>query len=95
MPGRPEESGSSLTELLGGRTGFIDAAGPAIAFVAGWALAGGGTSTSAIWWGSGAALVAGVAFGETEIKRRQVPQGHVIKSLELPSILLILGIKAI
>lgn len=63
MPGRPDESGSSLTELLGGRTGFVDASGPAVAFVAAWAIAGGGTSTAAIWWGAGAALVVGVLLG--------------------------------
>ena len=63
MPGRPDESGSSLTDLLGGRTGFVDAAGPAIAFVVGWVLAGRGSSTAAIWWGAGAALAVGVVLG--------------------------------
>jgi hypothetical protein len=66
MPGRPDESGSSLTELLGGRTGLVDAAGPAVAFVAGWALAGRGGSGApevAIWWGAGAALAVGVILG--------------------------------
>lgn len=63
MPGQPEESGSSLTDLLGGRTGLVDAAGPAIAFVAGWAIAGRGSSTTAIWWGAGAALVVGALLG--------------------------------
>jgi hypothetical protein len=63
MPGQRDESGPSLTELLGGRTGFLDAAGPAVAFVAGWALAGRDTSTAAIWWGAGAALMAGVLLG--------------------------------
>jgi len=63
MPGRPDESGSSLTELLGGRTGLVDASGPAVAFVAGWAIAGGGTSIAAIWWGAGAALVVGMLLG--------------------------------
>src|SRR4051812_2833262 len=63
MPGQPDDSGTSLTELLGGRTGVLDAAGPAIAFVAGWALAGHDSSTAAIWWGAGAALVAGVLLG--------------------------------
>lgn len=63
MPGRPEEPGSSLTELLGGRTGIVDAAGPAIAFVAGWGLAGAGSSAAAIWWGAGAALLAGAVLG--------------------------------
>jgi hypothetical protein len=66
MPGRPDESGSSLTELLGGRTGFVDAAGPAVAFVVGWTLAGrggSGDSQVAIWWGAGAALRVGVILG--------------------------------
>lgn len=66
MPGRPDESGSSLTELLGGRTGLVDAAGPAVAFVVGWALAGRGGSgdqQAAIWWGAGAALAVGVILG--------------------------------
>lgn len=71
MSGRPDESGSSLTELLGGRTGFVDAAGPAVAFVVAWSLAGhlsgpdgghGGPIT-AIWWGAGAALLVGVVLG--------------------------------
>jgi hypothetical protein len=63
MPGRADESESSLTELLGGRTGFVDAAGPAVAFVAGWSLAGGGASTTAVRWGAVAAVVVGVLFG--------------------------------
>jgi hypothetical protein len=45
----------------------VDAAGPAVAFVAGWSLAGhravDHASIAAIWWGAGAALLVGIALG--------------------------------
>jgi hypothetical protein len=82
MPGRPDESGSSLTELLGGRTGFMDAAGPAVAFVAGWSLAGHGrpgqASLSAIWWGAGAAVVFGIGIGMFRFSRGKRPAAVVL-----------------
>ncbi|MGI8814406.1 MAG: DUF3159 domain-containing protein [Pseudonocardia sp.] len=62
MAREPDESAPSLTELLGGRTGLLDAAGPAAAFVVGWARSGGDDSRAALWWGAGAAVAAGLAL---------------------------------
>jgi hypothetical protein len=61
----------SLTEVLGGRSGMVDAGGPAAAFVAGWAIGGRSDPTAGLWWGAGAAclLAAGLAV-------RRMRAGH-------------------
>lgn len=52
----------SLTELLGGRTGAVDATVPIVAFVAGWWTAGalGWPGQPVVWGGAAAVLAAGV-----------------------------------
>lgn len=62
-------SAPTLTEVLGGRTGMVDAAGPAMAFVVGWSLGG----AAGLWWGAGAALVVGLLLGGYRLSKGKRP----------------------
>jgi hypothetical protein len=66
----------SLTEVLGGRRGMIDAAFPALAFVAGWGLAG--QTHQALWWGAGAAVLVGAALGAYRLSTGRRPAAVLI-----------------
>ncbi len=59
MAREPDASAPSLTDVLGGRRGILDAAGPAVAFVTGWILGGRADPVAGLWWGVGAAVVVG------------------------------------
>jgi Protein of unknown function (DUF3159) len=76
MASKPDVSGPSLAEILGGRTGALDAGIPAVAFVTAWAVAGavtepGGTAgagdTGSVLWGAGAALLAGLVLAAVRL----------------------------
>ena len=58
VPEQPEQdaSASSLAAVLGGRAGLFDAAGPSMAFVAGWVCGG----RNGLLWGAGAAFAVAV-----------------------------------
>jgi Protein of unknown function (DUF3159) len=81
MTREPEVSGSSLTDVLGGRTGALDAGIPAVAFVTAWAVAGvvvpsgDGSSTAGVLWGAGAAFAAGVVLAGVRLARGRRPAG--------------------
>ncbi|HEX4360172.1 MAG TPA: DUF3159 domain-containing protein [Pseudonocardia sp.] len=81
MTREPDVSGSSLTEVLGGRTGAMDAGIPAVAFVTAWAVAGAvvppddGSATAAVLWGAGAAFAAGVVLAGIRLARGRRPAG--------------------
>jgi hypothetical protein len=81
MPNQPGGSGPTLTQVLGGRTGALDAAIPAVAFVTAWAVAGAiagpapppGTTSNAVIWGAGAALLAGLVLAVVRLARGKRP----------------------
>jgi hypothetical protein len=81
MTREPDVSGSSLTDVLGGRTGALDAGIPAVAFVTAWAVAGAvvpsgdGSSTTAVLCGAGAAFGAGVMLAGVRLARGRRPAG--------------------
>jgi hypothetical protein len=81
MTREPDVSGSSLTDVLGGRTGALDAGIPAVAFVTAWAVAGvvapsgDGSSTAGVLWGAGAAFAAGVVLAGVRLARGRRPAG--------------------
>jgi Protein of unknown function (DUF3159) len=81
MTREPDVSGSSLTDVLGGRTGALDAGIPAVAFVTAWAVAGAvappadGSSTAGVLWGAGAAFAAGVGLAGVRLARGRRPAG--------------------
>jgi hypothetical protein len=64
-----DASAPTLTEILGGRTGMVDAAGPAMAFVVGWSLGG----PAGLRWGAGAALAVGLVLGGYRLSRGKRP----------------------
>jgi hypothetical protein len=81
MTRKPDVSGSSLADVLGGRTGALDAGIPAVAFVTAWAVAGvvvppgDGSSTAGVLWGAGAAFAAGVVLAGVRLARGRRPAG--------------------
>jgi len=81
MTREPDVSGSSLTDVPGGRTGALDAGIPAVAFVTAWAVAGvvapsgDGSSTAGVLWGAGAAFAAGVVLAGVRLARGRRPAG--------------------
>ncbi|HEX4247471.1 MAG TPA: DUF3159 domain-containing protein [Pseudonocardia sp.] len=81
MTREPDVSGSSLTEVLGGRTGAVDAGIPAVAFVTAWAVVGAvvppadGSATAGVLWGAAAAFAAGVVLAGIRLARGRRPAG--------------------
>jgi hypothetical protein len=84
MASKPDVSGPSLTDVLGGRTGALDAGIPAVAFVTAWAAAGAvlssgadqrGSSSAAVLWGAGAAFLAGLVLAGVRLARGKRPAG--------------------
>ena len=65
--------GPSLVQILGGRSGALDASIPPVAFVAGYGIADAAGSASALLWGGGAALAAGAAMGAFRLARGRRP----------------------
>lgn len=81
MTREPEAAASPLAEVLGGRTGALDAGVPAVAFVTGWAIAGAGSttgSTDAVLWGAGAAFAAGIVIAVIRLARGRRPAAVVL-----------------
>ncbi len=60
-------------EVLGGRTGALDASAAPVAFVAGYGIAANAGSPSALLWGGGAALAAGGVVAAVRLARRRRP----------------------
>ncbi|RAO32751.1 hypothetical protein ONO23_03170 [Micromonospora noduli] len=71
-PGGPARV-ESLTDLLGGRRGAIDATLPPLAFAAGWLLGG-----ESLWGGVGAALVVGAVVAGVRLRRGDRPRSVLI-----------------
>ncbi|MCG5466764.1 DUF3159 domain-containing protein [Micromonospora sp. MED01] len=71
-PGGPARA-ESLTDLLGGRRGAIDATVPPLAFAAGWLLGG-----ESLWGGVGAALAAGAVVTGVRLRRGDRPRSVLI-----------------
>jgi Protein of unknown function (DUF3159) len=69
----PPPGGPSLAEVLGGRTGALDASAAPIAFVAGYGIAGAAGSAATLLWGGGAALVVGAAVAAVRLARGRRP----------------------
>ncbi|MET7948973.1 DUF3159 domain-containing protein [Micromonospora sp. NPDC005324] len=63
----------SLTDLLGGRGGAIDATLPPLAFAAGWLLGG-----ESLWGGVGAALAVGAVVAGVRLRRGDRPRSVLI-----------------
>ncbi|MCY7342762.1 MAG: DUF3159 domain-containing protein [Pseudonocardia sp.] len=75
---RPQlRSEPNLRELLGGRSGAIDATLPVAAFVVGLSVGQAGAWVSPVAWGCGAAVVATVALGAVRIARGGRPRAVV------------------
>jgi Protein of unknown function (DUF3159) len=69
----PAAAGPSLAEILGGRGGALDASAAPVAFVAGFGIAQAAGSPSALLWGGGAALGAGLVVGAIRLARGKRP----------------------
>jgi hypothetical protein len=65
--------GPSLAEVLGGRTGALDASAAPVAFVVGYGIAGAAGGSAPLLWGGGAALVVGVAVAAVRLARGRRP----------------------
>lgn len=68
-PGPPPVGGPSLPEILGGRTGAIDASAAPMAFVAGYGVADALGSPSALRWGGGVALAVAAVVAAVRLLR--------------------------
>jgi Protein of unknown function (DUF3159) len=68
----------SLRELLGGRSGAIDATVPVIAFVIGLTAAQALAAASPVAWAGGAAVVAAVLLGAFRLARGQRPRSVLL-----------------
>jgi hypothetical protein len=66
-------SRESLTEILGGRRGAMDASVPPAAFVVGWLIAG-----RSVAWGAGAAIAVAVVLGVFRLVRGQGVRAVVV-----------------
>jgi hypothetical protein len=69
----PPGAGPPLGEILGGRGGALDASAAPAAFVAGFGIAQAAGSQSALLWGGGAALAAGVVVCAVRLARGRRP----------------------
>ena len=69
----PAAAGPSLGEILGGRGGALDASAAPVAFVVGFGIADAAGSPSALLWGGGAALGAGLVVGVVRLARGKRP----------------------
>ena len=69
----PPAAGPSLAEVLGGRGGALDASAAPVAFVAGFGVADAAGSPSALLWGGGSALGAGLVVGAVRLARGKRP----------------------
>jgi hypothetical protein len=66
----------SLAELLGGRSGAVDASLPPVAFVVGWLVAG-----QSVVVGAWAAVLCGVVVGVARLLRGERPRAAVVSVL--------------
>ncbi|WP_028924481.1 DUF3159 domain-containing protein [Pseudonocardia acaciae] len=78
MAREPDVSSPSLTDVLGGRTGALDAGVPAVAFVTGWGIAGAAGWADGVLWGAGAAFAAGVVLAVVRLARGRRPAAVVL-----------------
>jgi hypothetical protein len=67
----------SLAEVLGGRSGAVDATLPVVAFAAAWLVAGALGSPAAVAWGSGAALLAAGVLAAARLRSGRPPRAVV------------------
>lgn len=67
----------SLAEVLGGRSGAVDATLPVVAFVLAWTVAGTLGSPAAVAWGSGAAILAAAALAAARLRSGKPPRAVV------------------
>jgi hypothetical protein len=67
--GPPPVGGPSLQEVLGGRSGAIDATAAPVAFAVGYGVANALDSPSALRWGGAAALVVGAVVAAVRLLR--------------------------
>ena len=67
----------SLAEVLGGRSGAVDATLPVVAFAVAWLVAGALGSTAAVAWGSGAALLAAGGLASVRLRSGRPPRAVV------------------
>lgn len=67
----------SLTEVLGGRGGAVDATVPVAAFVGGWVLAGALGWSGPVVWGGGAAVLAAGVIGAVRLRSGTPPRSVV------------------
>jgi hypothetical protein len=84
VSGPPGATEPTLTEILGGRTGALDAGLPAVAFVTVWAIVSTSSAgdpagrTGAVLWGAGAAVLAGVVVAVLRLLRGRRPAAAVL-----------------
>ena len=74
----PPAAGPSLAEVLGGRGGALDASAAPIAFVAGFGIADAAGNPSALLWGGGSALGAGLVVGAARLARGKRPAAVLV-----------------
>jgi Protein of unknown function (DUF3159) len=70
---RPGDDGPTLVQILGGRSGALDASVPPVAFVAGFGIANVAGSPSALLWGGGVALGSGAVLGGVRLAQGKRP----------------------
>jgi Protein of unknown function (DUF3159) len=63
----------TLVQILGGRSGALDASVPPVVFVAGFGVADAAGSPSALLWGGGVALAAGAVLGGVRLVQGKRP----------------------
>jgi hypothetical protein len=74
----PAAAEPSLRELLGGRTGALDATVPVVAFVLAWSLAEAADVAAAVAWGAGAAVLAAAVLGAVRLSAGRRPRAVLL-----------------
>lgn len=76
---RPPTTGPepSLAEVLGGRSGAVDATLPVVAFALAWFAAGGLGAPAPVAWGSGAALATAAVLAAVRLRAGKPPRAVV------------------
>jgi hypothetical protein len=69
----PGDGGPTLLQILGGRTGALDASVPPVGFVAGFGVANALGSAATIAWGGAAAVAAGAVVAAVRLARGKRP----------------------
>jgi hypothetical protein len=78
---RSEQRAESLRELLGGRSGVVDATVPVAGFVLGLTVAQAAAWTSPVGWGAGAAVAGSAVLAAVRLARGRAPRAVLLGML--------------